>query len=222
MKAKTMFLGCLAGVVILAMGYPDGGNRDSQTQLASAKAEAVAGPKANELALNIGVVSIGRALRNCKATVKYRERVIAENGEMDIGEERLSKEIQALAAGLKALKPSSSDYLARYRELLQKQGELKALQEFNPRRRMLREMQWTQDLYKEILRITKELAKEKGLGLVLGADEPTFPIQRYDELMMTLSTHKVLYSNGCVDLTNEVVARLDKVIGKWLLVTVCH
>ncbi len=86
MKAKTMFLGCLVGVVILAMGYPDGGKRDSQTQLASAKAEAAAGPKANEPALNIGVVSIGHALRNCKATVKYRERVIVENGEMDIEE----------------------------------------------------------------------------------------------------------------------------------------
>jgi len=210
MKAKTMFLGCLAGVVILAMGYPNGGNRDSQAQLASAKAEAAAGPKANEPGLKIGVVSIVRALRNCKATVKYRERVNTENGEMDIEEKGLSKDIQALAAGLKALKPGSIDYLARYRELLQKQSELKALQEFNPRRRMLREMRWTQDLYKEILRITKELAAEKGLDLVLGADEPTFPIQRYDELMMTLSTHKVLYSDGCVDLTNEVVARLDK------------
>jgi Skp family chaperone for outer membrane proteins len=210
MKAKTMFLGCLAGVVILAMGYPDGGNRDSQTQLASAKAEAVAGPKANEPALKIGVVSIGHALRNCKATVKYRKRVNVENGEMDIEEEGLAKDIRALVAGLQALKPSSSDYLARYKELLQKQGELKALQEFNKRRRMLREMRWTQDLYKEILRITEELAKEKKLVLVLGADEPEFPIERYDELMMTLSTHKVLYSDGCVDLTNEVVARLDK------------
>ncbi len=215
MKAKTMFLGCFVGVVILAMSYPDGVNRDSQTQLASAKAEAAAGPKANEPALNIGTVSIGHALRNCKATVKYRERAIAENEKMNIEEERLSKEIPALAAGLKAFKPGSNDYLSRYKELLQKQGELKALQEFNPRQRMLRDLQWTQDLYKEILRITKELAAEKGLGLVLGMNEPEFPIQRYDELMMTLSTHKVLYSDGCVDLTNEVVARLDKIQSKF-------
>lgn len=200
MNIKTMIFGCLAGMIVLAMGYPAGGNRDSQAQT-----------KVNGPSLKIGVVSVQRALRNCKATVKYRERIIAENDKMDIEEEGLSKEIQALADGLKAFKRGSSDYLARYQELLQKQGYLKGLQEFNPRRRVLRDLQWTQDLYKEILRITKELAVEKGLGLVLGADEPEFPIQRYDELMMTLGTHKVLYSDGCVDLTNEVVTRLDKI-----------
>ncbi len=210
MKAKTMFLGCLAGVVILAMGYPDGGNWDSQTQLVSAKAKAVAGPKTNKPALKMGVVRMGRALRDCKATVKYRERAIAENGEMDIEEERLSKEIQALADGLKALKPDSSDYMARYLELLQKQGELKVLQELNPRRKMLRELRWTQDLYKKILQITKELAEEKGLDLVLEKDEIDIFALSVNEISQTIRTHKVLYSGGCVDLTNEVVARLDK------------
>jgi len=194
MKAKTMFLGCFAGAVILAMGY-----EYSQAQ-----------PKANESSLKIGVVSIGRALRNCKAMVEYRKRVIAENGKMDIEVQRLLKETQALTAGLKALNTDSSDYQVRYRELLHKQGDLKTLQDFNPRRKMSRELKWTQDVYKEILQITKELAREKSLDLVLGVDEPEFPIQRYEELVMTLSTHKVLYSERCVDLTNEVVARLDK------------
>jgi hypothetical protein len=46
--------------------------------------------------------------------------------------------------------------------------------------------------------------------MVLGADEPEFPFQSYEQLVMTLSTHKVLYSDGCVDLTNEVIAQLDK------------
>ena len=210
MNIKTMVFGCLAGMIVLAMGYPDGGNRDSQAQLASAKA--VAGPKTNEPALNIGVVSIRRALRDCKATVKYREEAIAESDKMDIEEERLSKEIQAFAAGLKAFKPGSNDYMARYRELLQKQGELKALQEFNSRRRVLRDLQWTQDLYKEILQITKELAEQKGLDLVLERNEIDVFSLSINEISETIRTHKVLYSSGCVDLTNEVVARLDKSI----------
>jgi len=201
MKFKTMVIGCLAGAVILATGY----------EYLQAQPN-VAGPD-----LKIGIVSVGRALRNCQATAKFKEKVNAEYQQMAAEEDKLSKDGQALADSLKAYKPDSSDYLKRLQEMVQKQSELKALQEINPRRRVLKEMQWTQNLYQEILRITKALAAEKGLNLVLGADEPEFPFQRYEELVMTLSTHKVLYNEGCVDLTNEVIARLDKIQSKFKL-----
>ncbi len=199
MKFKTMVLGCLAGAVILATGY----------EYLQAQPN-VAGPGSK-----IGVVSVRRALRNCQATIKFKEKVVAENQKMAAEENRLSQEGKALADSLKAYKPDSSDYMERLQEMVQKQSELKALQEINPRRRVLKEMQWTQNLYQEILRITRELAAQKSLNMVLGADKPEFPFQRYEELVMTLSTHKVLYSDGCVDLTNEVIARLDKMQSKF-------
>jgi len=172
--------------------------------------------KPNDSSLPIGTVDVRRALRECEATGKYRERTNAENSKMDAEEEQLSKEIQALAAGLRALKPGTSDYLSQYKDYLQKKANLETLQEFNPQQKALRHQQWTQRLYQEILRITKELAAQKGLPLVLGSDEPEFPIQRYEELAMTLSTHKVLYSNGCIDLTDDVIAELDKEESKFI------
>jgi Skp family chaperone for outer membrane proteins len=199
MKFKTMVLCCLAGAVILTMGY----------EYLQAQPN-VAGP-----GLKIGIVSVGRALRNCQATVKFKEKVMAENEKMAAEEERIAQEGKALADSLKAYKPDSSDYMERLQETVQKQSQLKALQEVNPRRRVLKEMQWTQNLYKEILRITKSLAAEKGLDLVLGADEPEFPFQRYEELVMALSTHKVIYNEGCIDITNEVIAQLDKIQSKF-------
>ena len=198
MKFKTMVLGCLAGAIILATGY-----EYLQAQ-----------PNVTGPALKIGVVSISTALRNCKATIKFRDGLIAEKDKMDAEEKRLSQEGKAAADSLKAFRPDSSEYMETFQKMVRKQSELKALQEVNPRRSALKQMQWTQKVYKEILRITKELAAQKGLTLVLGADEPEFPFQRYDELVMTLSTHKVLYHNGCVDLTNEVIAQLDKMQSK--------
>ncbi|MHC4726138.1 MAG: OmpH/Skp family outer membrane protein [Planctomycetota bacterium] len=199
MKFKTMVLVCMAGAVILTMGY----------EYLQAQPN-IAGPGSK-----IGVISVGRALRNCQATIKFKAKATAENQKMIDEENALSQEGRALADSLKAYKPNSSDYNERLQEMLQKQSKLKALQEVNPRRRVLTEMQWTQNLYQEILRITKELANQKGLNLVLGADEPQFPFQRYEELVLTLSTHKVLYNEGCVDLTNEVIARLDKIQSKF-------
>jgi Skp family chaperone for outer membrane proteins len=200
MKIKTIILGCLMGVVVLLFVHE----------------YSLAQVKPNDTVLPIGLVDVRRALRECKATAKYRVNTDAENSKMDAEEEQLSREIQALAAGLRALKPGSSDYLTQYKEYLQKQNNLKTMQEFNPQQKALKHQQWTQELYKEILRITKVLAADKGLPLVLGSDEPEFPMQRYEELAMTLSTHKVLYSNGCIDLTNEVIAELDKEESKFI------
>lgn len=200
MKTKTAVLICLISLVVLLLVH-----EYSMAQI-----------KTNNPTLPIGIVDVRRALRDCKATEKYREKTTAENNKMDAEEQQLTREIQALAAGLRALKPDSSDYLSQYREYLQKQGELKAMQEFNPRQKATKHQQWTETLYKEILRITKDLAAVKGLALVLESDEPQFPIQQYEELAMTLNTHKVLYNNGCLNLTDEVIAELDKEVSKFI------
>jgi len=194
MKVKTMILGCLVSMVVLFVIH-----EYSQAQ-----------PKPDIPSSKIGIVSVGRALRECRATAKYRERTTVENNKMDAEEDKVSKEVQALAAGLRALIPGSTDYLVQYKEYLQKQNDLKTMQEFNPQQKALKHQRWTEMLYKEILRITKELAAKNDLSLVLGDEEPQFPIQRYEELMMALGTHKVLYYGGCLDLTEEVIAELNK------------
>jgi len=200
MKIKTAVLVCLISLVILLLVHEYG----------------MAQMNTNNTTLPIGTVDVRRALRDCSATAKYRERTNVENAKMDAEEEQLTREIQALAASLRALKPNSSDYMEQYKEYLQKQGNLKTMQEYNPRLKATKHQQWTETLYQEILRITKELAAAKGLALVVESDEPQFPIQQYEELAMTLNTHKVLYSNGCVDLTNDVIAELNKEESKFI------
>jgi Skp family chaperone for outer membrane proteins len=65
-------------------------------------------------------------------------------------------------------------------------------------------------IYTDILRIVNEVAQQKGLDLVLEKNEPELlDSTPANELMLTIRTHKVLYSGGCVDITDEVIARLD-------------
>ena len=84
------------------------------------------------------------------------------------------------------------------------------MKKFINQHRALKDTQWTELLYKEILQITTELAKQKGLILVVEVNEPIFPMPNYEALMIALQGHKVLYSAGCVDLTAEVTAETDK------------
>jgi len=185
----------LAGVVILFLGYGYG---------------SAAQPKTDTPTSNIGVVSIGTVFRSCKANASYKEKELAKQRETDIKIEALQKETEAQEAGLKTLKPGSSDHLKQYEELLKKQAEFEAVKQFNGLQRALKDTLWTELLYKELLQITKELASQKGLVLVLEVDEPIFPMPSADALMMALQSHKVLYSAGCVDLTAEVTAEMDK------------
>jgi len=194
MKTKTvMFLGCLAGVVLLT-GY--------QYSLAQ--------PKADQHSLTIAVVNVREIFRKCNRNAKYRQDAMAEYNTAMLELEKLSKQIQADEAGLKTLKPGSPDHLKQYQDVLKKKGELDARQQYLKQERSLKDQRWTEQVYQEVLQIVKELAEKKGLDMVFDKEEPEFPSASGDELMLTLSTHKVLYSGGCPDITDEVTARLDE------------
>ena len=194
MKVKKMVLGCLAGVVIMAMGY-----EYSQAQ-----------SKGDTPSSKIGIVSILKVFRDCKKSTAQRDEIIAEQNRIRAELQNLSKEIEAQEAGLRALKPDSSDYLAQRKELIDNQARLEAEQKFYKEQGILKQYKWSKELYQDILRITSELAEQKGLDLVLKKDEIDLLALSVNEFSQTIRTHKVLYSGGCVDISDEVVARLDK------------
>ena len=195
MKIKIMILSCLIGVVFLFMGY--------ERSLAKPKKKTVTP------GLRIGVVSIRKIFLDCKRNAKYREESVAEQDRAIAELEKLSKEIEAEEAGLKALKAGSSDHLSSMKEILEKRAKFKAAQEFHERQIALKDRQWTEELYKDILRETSEVAEQKGLDMVFEKDEIELPALSANELMLTIRTHKLLYSGGCLDITDEVMARLD-------------
>ncbi len=194
MKIKTIVLACLAVIVALPMagGYSRAASKGT-----------------TKSTVKIGVVSILKVFQNYKGSEKYRQSAIAERFRAEAEMEKLSKEIEAEEAGLRTLKAGSDDYLARVKQILTKQASLQAQQEFYKQQAAMKEQQWTEKVYKDVLRITAEVAKKKGLDIVLEKDEPEFPLLSYTELMTVISTHKVLYSDGCVDISDEVTARLD-------------
>ena len=193
MKIKTMALSCMIGFGVLFVGY----------EFSRAEADA------DGASVKVGVVNVRQVFRQCKRNITYRAEAVAEQNKVREELRRLAKEIEVAEAGLKALKPGSDDHLAQVKAIHDKRGDLNALQDYNKQQRMLKDKRWTEGLYEEILQVTGELAAEKGLDLVFDKDEPEFPASSSDELMLTLSTNKVLYSGGCLDISDEVIARLD-------------
>jgi len=207
MKIKMIVLVCLAAIVALFMSqYCWAGLKGAP----NAKICAFGNPKfASTPVVKVGVVSVLKVFRDCKKNEKYRQSAAAQQVKDEAEMEKLSKGIEAEEAGLKALKAGSDDYLARVKQILTERASLQAQQEFYKQQAMMKDQQWTEEVYKNVLKIVAEVAKEKGIDIVLEKDEPEFPTSNYTELMTVISTHKVLYSSGCEDISDEVLARLD-------------
>jgi Skp family chaperone for outer membrane proteins len=182
---------------------------EKQAQLQAKEEPRPAEPKQSGAGPKIAVVSIRKIFQDCKRSVSYREEANAEQNEIITELEKLSKEIETERAGLKTLKEDSSDYMARAKELFEKQARYQARQEFYKQQMELKDKLWTKELYQDILRIAGVIAKEKGLDLVFREDEIDFSEANASELGLAMTTQKLLYSGGCVDITNEVKARLD-------------
>ncbi len=195
MKNRLVILGCLVSVVFLliAYGYGDG----------QAVSKTESGP------CEIGIISVRKVFQDCKRGAKYSAEASAEQQRLKAELEKMSKEVEAGEAGLKALKPGSGDYMTQIKELLEKRANYRAKQELYGQQMELTDQMWTKELYQDILRTVGEVAKEKGLKLVLREEEIDFSETNITELGLTMRTHKVLYSGGCVDITGEITARLD-------------
>ena len=127
MKVKTMVLSCLTGVVIMAMVF-----EYSQAQ-----------SKSNTPSSKIGIVSILKVFRDCKRSDAHRTEFNAEQSRTIAALKTLTKEIEKQEAGLKALKPESSDYLAQRKKLIDNQVRLEAEQKFYKEQAILKQYKWS-------------------------------------------------------------------------------
>jgi Skp family chaperone for outer membrane proteins len=187
----------------------DGDYAKNMQEMTEKQAQPQAELKQPGSGLKIAVVSIRKIFQECKRSVSYREEATAEQNGIIAELEKLSKEIEAEKAGLKTLKENSSDYMVRAKELFEKQASYQARQEFYKQQMELKDKLWTKEIYQDILRIAGEVAKEKGLDLVFREDEIDFSETNANELGLAMRTQKLLYSGGCLDITDEVTARLD-------------
>jgi Skp family chaperone for outer membrane proteins len=159
-------------------------------------------------ASKIGVVSIRDVFGGSKKHSLYQAQTAKRMAQVKAEIEEGSKRLDTEEADLKTLKAGTAEYVKQYQVVLELRSKLQNQQEVLKQQRMTEDKKWFEDLYQEALQSIDAVAKEKGLDLVLERTEPKFPIAS-EEIWSTVSTNKVLYGGGCVDLTNDVIARID-------------
>jgi Skp family chaperone for outer membrane proteins len=191
----SVLVGAVALLAVLQYGYA----------ASSAPAPAASGAGA----LKIGLVSIRGVFDGSKKHMLYQAQTNKRMTQVRTEMEQLSKQLDREEGDLKTtLKPGTSDYVKQYQVVLELRSKLQNQQELLKQQRMAEDKKWFEDLYQETLKAIEAIAKEKGLDLVLERTEPKFPIAS-EEVTSLLVSNKVLYGGGCVDLTNDVITRVD-------------
>ena len=205
MKSKVILLVNLSLLVILitVFGIP------AVTSIGASESVPVSFSSTDTGPLKIGVVSIREIFLNSKRIAVYKQDVLFERQKIQGELDNLAKEIEAGDGALKALKRGSSDYIAQMKEVIQNKTRLESDREFYSKALGIKEQRITEDLYKAILEQSRIVARQKGLALVLEKSEPELPASSTNQLELMMGTHKVLYSEGCVDITKEVTDGVD-------------
>jgi Skp family chaperone for outer membrane proteins len=167
------------------------------------------GKETDETKYKIGVVGVRDIFRNCKRNIRYREESAAEQNRILSELEQLANEIEAQKVSLKTLKQGSDGHTTLIKEILEKQANLQAKQEFYKQQKAIRDQKWIENLYKDILQEIHQVAEQRGLDLVLEKDRLDLSAANAQELGLAIKIRKLLYSGGCLDITDEVMARVD-------------
>lgn len=182
MKSKKVFLmGLFCVVVLCLLGY--------QGQLAAAR---------KERPVRLAVVNLRELLQNWKKYTDYKAKADSEEEKIFSELKKLSNEVETAQVVLSTRKVGTGDYWDLRQELVVKQGSLEVKREFYKQQleqMVLRNQQWTEKIYKEIVSCVAKIAEQKDIDIVLEKDELGLPV--------------LLYSAEDLDITKDVMALLD-------------
>jgi Skp family chaperone for outer membrane proteins len=154
----------------------------------------------------VAVVRVLEILREQAATGERRREIMAERSQATQELDQLTRQINEQDQALRTFTVGSDDYLKQLEKVMEMQGRYQSRKEFLDRQMSMKQQLWTQQAYDRIARVTTEVAKAKGFGLVMAADPNGLPLSETFSTMIAMQ--KVVYAGGCPDLTDEVKAKL--------------
>jgi Skp family chaperone for outer membrane proteins len=69
---------------------------------------------------------------------------------------------------------------------------------------------YTKEVYQDVLDAVDKVAKERGYQLVLFKESANLTSRTYDELLEQIARRKVLYSDSSLEITDDVLKRLNR------------
>jgi Skp family chaperone for outer membrane proteins len=161
--------------------------------------------------LTIGVVDVGKVLSQCQANMDREKKTEKRSLEIQEKLKELEAQIKSLGQELQtALKPGSAEHQKQMQEWFNKQALLEAYEK-GQREVLGAEVQaWVESLYDTMLVEIGNVARSSNLNLILYKEDTQVKPQKLSELYKMIQSKKVLYSSPTLDVTAEVIEKMDQ------------
>ena len=164
-------------------------------------------------ATKIGVIRPAKVFQEMQETMELRSKMEAEGRTLKaVGDEKGEK-IRKLQGELQQLKFGSTSFTEKNRELRAAQIDAESWQKVTQADIESNEKQMTLTIFKKIEGAVAEVAKAKGIELVLADIAGDLPesVEGVNKQQFTqfLSQKNVWFTAGAADLTSDVLAKLD-------------
>jgi Skp family chaperone for outer membrane proteins len=166
----------------------------------------------------IGIASVKEVFDNCIMKTEVEKALAAEGDKRFAEIKKLEESIESDKTALTKFKEGTQDYMDMLKGMMMKQAQLEAQKEFYQQDLSMKEMRNKEAMYRKIIEVVAQVAKEKGLDIVLSRDDNYLnqpesasnpPAQNPTELILTTRTHKLLYFSKDLDITTEVLNAMN-------------
>ncbi len=158
----------------------------------------------------IAVCNLTHVFDNYRMTRDLEQVFESRNKEFQTLAEEKRKELESRGKQLAQFKPGSDDYIQREEEFAIEQYKFKGWLDIWEQRLKQEHKNWLRKVYQSVQDAIAEVAKERGLALVLtysdiDEDAPDSTAMKQQILLRT-----VLYADNRIDLTQPILARLEE------------
>ena len=138
---------------------------------------------------------------------EFEQRRLKFNEERNALQQRIQRTGQSLQ---EELKPGTAEFEERRKQLVMLEAELQWFVEAEGQKIEQGLADSLRSIYEDIQEAVREVAEERGIEVVLAADRlPDEPAQSTTQIRQQIVLQKAIYWSPRVDLTEEVVTRLN-------------
>lgn len=161
------------------------------------------------MAQNIAVIDVAKIFEEYQLTQDLEGAFDKQQRELTAEAENRRKSLDQMRKSLAAFDPASEEFARREKELYQSEVEYQVWSSYEEKRLKSEHKNWLRRIYADTQRIIGDVARSRGVDVVLTYDRLMEDAPDSTALRQQILLQKVIYHSDRVDITGEVLTRLN-------------